>query len=180
MRESVSLARRQLLRAASGLTAIRALANAELADPSWFRPCDLVDIVDRAVADETRQAGSKVTVEVVATDTASQPVTLWPDGAELAVANLVRNALTHGGGAAGGRVVVTVDAATVIVDDAGPGVVPDDRDRVLARFERGSAVGPGSGLGLAIADQVARAHRGSVVISESPFGGARVMLRLAL
>ncbi len=180
IRQSVSLARQQLQRAATGLTAIRALANAELADPSWFRPCDLVDIVDRVVAEESRQAGSGVTIEVATVGAAVHPVTLWQDGTELAVANLIRNAVTHGGGTAGGRVVVTVGEAVVTVDDAGPGVAPDDRDRVLARFERGAhAAVSGSGLGLAIVDQVARAHGGGVVISDSPYGGARVVLYLA-
>jgi two-component system sensor histidine kinase PrrB len=180
-REAVSLARQQLLRAANGLTAIRALANAELADPTWFRPSDLVDVVDRAVAEETRQAAANIAVEVV-NESVSHPVTLWPDGVQLAVANLIRNAIAHGGGASGGPVLVTVGNAVVTVDDAGPGVAADDRERLLKRFERGADAAarvPGSGLGLAIADQVARAHGGDVTIENSPLGGTRVVLNLA-
>ncbi|HUF99575.1 MAG TPA: HAMP domain-containing sensor histidine kinase [Ilumatobacter sp.] len=179
VREAVTLAREQLLRAAVGLTAIRALANAELADQSWFVPCDLVEIVDSAVADERRTVDGAANIELVIDDGASDPIVLWPDGMQLAVANLIRNALRHGGGLSGGRVVVTVGDGVVSVDDDGPGIAIDDRERVLQRFERGGAAAanvPGSGLGLAIADQVARAHGGRVTVGESAGGGARVVL----
>jgi signal transduction histidine kinase len=96
----------------------------------------------------------------------------------LAVANVVRNALDHARFADGSPpgVRVAVSAATVIVDDDGPGIAVDDRDRVLRRFERGGH-SSGSGLGLAIARQIAVAHGGEVVISESPTGGARIEMR---
>ncbi|MWV39295.1 histidine kinase N-terminal 7TM domain-containing protein [Natrialba sp. INN-245] len=57
------------------------------------------------------------------------------------------------------------------VDDDGPGVPPDRRDRV---FDRGyTSAENGTGLGLAIVDQIATAHGWSAHVEESPEGGAR-------
>ena len=174
--EVLGLANEQLQRMAASLSAVRALADAEFADQSWFDEIDLADVADAAVADERRRAPDAA-IEIDSTP----PTTLiaWRDGVRLAIANLVRNALVHGVPVDGSRqhVVVSVAGPTVTVDDNGPGVAPADRQRVLERFERGG--GSGSGLGLAIAQQVAIAHGGSVVIGSSPLGGARVALTLA-
>jgi two-component system sensor histidine kinase PrrB len=67
--EATDLARGQLRRAADGLAAIRALADAEFADPAWFRPTDLGDLVDAAVAGEVTIStgplgGARVTVDL--------------------------------------------------------------------------------------------------------------------
>ena len=173
--EVLGLANEQLQRMAAALSAVRALADAEFADRSWFAEIDLADVADAAVADERRRA-PEATVEIESTP----PTTLvaWRDGVRLAIANIVRNAFVHGRPADGSaqRVVVSVAGSTVTVDDNGPGVPPADRQRVLERFERGG--GHGSGLGLAIAQQVALAHGGSVAIESSPLGGARVVLSL--
>jgi two-component system sensor histidine kinase PrrB len=173
--EVLGLANDQLQRMAAALSAVRALADAEFADPSWFDEMDLADVADAAVADERRRV-PHATVDIESTPPTT--LTAWRDGVRLAIANIVRNALVHGVPSDGGaqHVVVSIVGATVIVDDNGPGVAPADRQRVLERFERGG--GPGSGLGLAIAQQVAIAHGGSVTVESSPLGGARVVLSL--
>lgn len=174
--EVLGLANEQLQRMAVALSAVRALADAEFADRSWFDEVDLADVADAAIADERRRS-PEATIEIESTP----PTTLiaWRDGVRLAIANIVRNALVHGVPADGSaqRVVVSVVGPRVTVDDNGPGVPTVDRQRVLERFERGG--GHGSGLGLAIAKQVALAHGGSVTIESSPFGGARVVMSLA-
>lgn len=174
--EVLDLADEQLQRMAASLSAVRALADSEFADASWFHEVDLADIADAAVADERRRAPYAI-VEIESTP--PNTAIAWRDGVTLAIANIVRNALIHGTPADGGvpRVVVSVAGTTITVDDNGPGVPEADRQRVLERFERGG--GSGSGLGLAIAQQVAIAHGGSVTIGESPLGGARVVLTLA-
>ena len=74
--------------------------------------------------------------------------------------------------AAGGDVVLTVE-------DSGPGIEPDHRERVLDRFYRVSgADGTGSGLGLAIVKSIAALHAATVTLDDSPrLGGLRVAVR---
>jgi signal transduction histidine kinase len=66
------------------------------------------------------------------------------------------------------------------VTDTGPGILPDERERVFDRFYRGrNAAVPGSGLGLAIVREVARLHGGSVQVEVGPGGrGTAIVLRL--
>jgi two-component system, OmpR family, sensor histidine kinase MtrB len=103
---------------------------------------------------------------------------------ERVMANLMENAAHYGGGvtdisvaaAAGGRVAV-------MVDDAGPGIEPDERARIFERFYRGSAsgrrgTGTGTGLGLALVAEHVRAMHGDVNVESSPEGGARFVVTL--
>jgi signal transduction histidine kinase len=101
---------------------------------------------------------------------------------ERLVANLVRNADEHGGGCTAVRVAVDGNRVQIIVDDHGPGIPPDERDRIFDRFARGfphaTAHGDGVGLGLAIAARHAEWHGGSVHVEDAPGGGARFVVVL--
>ena len=177
---AVAIARDELARMASSLGAVGALADAELVDESRFELLDLGDVVDEAIAAETRRLSDR-RVEVEIPDDAA-PLRLWRHGVALAVANLLRNAALHGAPTQGEAIIVVrVEGASVCVDDNGTGIPDADRLRVLARFERGTtaATTGGSGLGLAMVDQVARAHGGRVEIGESAAGGTSVRLHLA-
>ena len=95
------------------------------------------------------------------------------------VVNLVQNAANYAGGAT--EVVVEGDRETVrlVVDDAGPGIPPDERDHVFERFARGEDPSvPGTGLGLALVAEHVRLHRGTVAIEDSPAGGARFVVTI--
>lgn len=98
---------------------------------------------------------------------------------EIALRNLVDNAIAHG--KPGGEVSVTVTRAAkaveLAVEDDGPGIPADQAARPGERFRRGSPSG-GSGLGLSIVEAIAALHGGDVVIGRSARGGARVVLRL--
>ena len=76
----------------------------------------------------------------------------------------------------------TPDGIVICVDDDGPGLGPDDRDRVFERFVRLDAARArdhgGSGLGLAIVAEVVAAHGGRVAITDSPLGGAQLRITL--
>ncbi|MDQ3737607.1 MAG: HAMP domain-containing histidine kinase [Actinomycetota bacterium] len=63
--------------------------------------------------------------------------------------------------------------ATIWVEDSGPGVSPDDAERIFQRFARASSDGSaaGAGLGLAIVQAIAEAHGGTVRLRPGP--GAR-------
>ena len=143
--------------------------------PMWFEAVELADLVDAVVADEGRRFPD-VILEVDASD--AEPVSLWREGARLAVANVVRNAFVHAAPSNGqqAHVRVSVDANRVVVDDNGAGIPEADRVRLVQRFERGATSAAGSGLGLSICDEVTRAHGGSLVLGTSPLGGTRVVL----
>jgi signal transduction histidine kinase len=65
------------------------------------------------------------------------------------------------------------------VEDAGPGVRAEDRERVFDRFWRApGAPAGGTGLGLAIAKWIADHHDGSISVDDSAAGGARFEVRI--
>lgn len=100
------------------------------------------------------------------------------DRIERAVANLLDNALKYGRG----PVDVTVAEGEVAVADRGPGIDPEDNERIFARFYRAARDrdAPGSGLGLSIVAQAAAAHGGSVTVAPRDGGGAVFVLSLPL
>lgn len=69
-----------------------------------------------------------------------------------------------------------IQRGVITVCDSGPGIRPDDEERVFDRFYRADTARglPGSGLGLAIVRQVAEAHGGTVFAGTRPDGGAAV------
>jgi two-component system sensor histidine kinase PhoQ len=66
----------------------------------------------------------------------------------------------------------------LLVEDDGPGIAANERERVLERGERADEHTPGHGLGLAMVREMAELYGGSVELRESALGGALVELRL--
>lgn len=100
---------------------------------------------------------------------------------ERVLANLIENADLHGGGVV--RVAVEGGDGTVLiaVEDAGPGVPPEERERIFDRFARGSGSygnTGGSGLGLALASQNAQLQGGRVWVESAETGGSRFVVEL--
>jgi signal transduction histidine kinase len=100
-----------------------------------------------------------------------------------ALVNLVDNAMKYGkpAGDAAARITIGVrqQAGRVIIEvgDNGPGIAPEDRERVLERFVRleKSRTEPGSGLGLSLVAAVARLHKGTFRIEDNAPGVRAVM-----
>lgn len=92
--------------------------------------------------------------------------------------NLMDNACKHGAG----RVVIRArsEGGTLYlsVHDNGPGVDPDQRQRVLQRGARGDSRGPGHGIGLAVTHDICASYGGTLALDDSPLGGARATLAL--
>jgi signal transduction histidine kinase len=93
-----------------------------------------------------------------------------------ALSNLIENALKYN--EPGGKVRIGVrrrnaDEMELTVSDDGLGVPPEDRERVVRRFERldRSRQSEGHGLGLSLVDAVARLHRGRMIMQDGQFGG---------
>jgi signal transduction histidine kinase len=66
----------------------------------------------------------------------------------------------------------------ILVDDDGPGIVPEMRDVVLQRGVRADEAAPGSGLGLSIVRDLAEVYSGTISLENSPKGGLRARLQL--
>ena len=98
------------------------------------------------------------------------------------VRNLLDNAQLHAGGAS--RVEVRrgpENGVTIVVEDQGPGVPPEERERVFEPFHRAivaSSGARGTGLGLSIVRQVARAHGGEVTCEAAGERGSRFVVVL--
>jgi len=93
---------------------------------------------------------------------------------------LLDNALRHTPAPGGVRVEFNGagDLARVAVEDDGPGVAAEDRERIFERFARGERAEPGGfGLGLAIGRELARRMGGDLVLEETA-AGARFVLSL--
>jgi two-component system OmpR family sensor kinase len=111
----------------------------------------------------------------------AEPAHVRGDPASLAIlmANLIDNALRHTPG--GGRVDVAVADGmrpTFSVADTGPGIAPDERERVFDRFYRGATTaGAGSGLGLSIVKRIADAHHARLRLDTSP-GGSGLLIEV--
>ena len=89
------------------------------------------------------------------------------------LSNLVDNALAHT--PPGGNVILRVTAPAVLeVEDDGPGIPQDERDRVFERFYRRSQQGMGSGLGLAIVGEICRAHLAQISLHDGEQAGLKV------
>ena len=76
------------------------------------------------------------------------------------------------------RAAPTATGCVFEVADEGPGIPPEQRDRVFERFTRGErAGGGGTGLGLAIARWVVQLHGGTIAVVDRPAG---CLLRVSL
>ena len=160
------------------VTALGQLASGQLAQEEDREVIDVADLLERVARENSRQP-TPVQIDVRADDAGT--IWGWPGGLRLAVDNLVRNAITHGGAT---RIVLTAtrraDRLDIVVDDNGRGLPAEEHRNVLGRFARGSTAAPGgSGLGLALVAQQAALHEGSIELSDGPRGGLRATLTVS-
>jgi two-component system OmpR family sensor kinase len=158
------------------------LAKTEQVELLRTEPIDLPAFVDELWHASTLLADRRFRLDPV------PPGTLLADPDRLAQAlrNLLANAIEHTIPERG-LVLMRVQHAgehriRFVVEDDGPGIPADERERVFDRFHRTdqarNRASGGTGLGLAIVDAIAKAHGGTVTASASPAGGARMELEL--
>ena len=142
-------------------------------------PVDLGDVA----ADGASAMGKPATDRGVRVEVDPQPAVVAGDPARLRqlVMILVDNAIRHS--PIDGRVGVAVRAvgsgASLVVEDDGPGIRPEDLPHVFERFYRApGAPGGGTGLGLAIAAWIVDRHGGRIAVANRAEGGARFVVDL--
>jgi len=98
----------------------------------------------------------------------------------LILQNLVGNALRHapGGTVEVGALLKADGACQIWVQDEGPGVPPEQRQKIFSKFEKLPGSNAGFGLGLAIVRDLVEAHGGEVEVLEASGGGSRFQFRL--
>ena len=131
-----------------------------------------------ALAQPADAAGVRIEVDPEPTAAVGDPARL-----RQLVMILVDNAIRHSPRGGSVRIVIRPEpgAASLAVEDAGPGVSPEDRARVFDRFWRApGAPAGGTGLGLAIAKWIAEHHDGTISVDRSEAGGARFEVRLPI
>jgi two-component system nitrogen regulation sensor histidine kinase NtrY len=141
-------------------------------------PCDLNSLIDSAVALYDGMVGQ---LRFERRYDASLPrVLLDPEQMKRVFVNLIDNAREAMGGS--GTITLTtsyhaeVEALRVEVADEGPGILPEDRDRLFVPYF--STKKKGTGLGLAIVNRIISDHNGYIRAENNRPKGARFILEL--
>jgi PAS domain S-box-containing protein len=148
-----------------------------LLEPRRVR-ADLADVVRTVIEESDVLSEREIRVEAVPT-----PVAVDVPKIERIVENLLVNAIRHTPAQAHIWVRVMPDGhgGRIAVEDDGPGVPTEDRDRLFRAFERGasdSEHAPGSGIGLTLVARFAELHGGRAWVEERSGGGASFVVWL--
>ncbi|MHB2020222.1 MAG: sensor histidine kinase [Candidatus Xenobia bacterium] len=180
-REQLVRACQDLQRLNDGIGALLDLSRLE--SGTWVptrEQCELGEVVGTVLKRIPQPARSRIQTHMPA-----DLPTLELDYAQWvrALQNLLENALAYSPADAPVSLSAAVEGQQlqIHVDDRGPGVAADERERVFEKFYRGThgAVRPaGSGLGLAITRDIVESHGGRVWIEDGPAGGARFTITL--
>jgi signal transduction histidine kinase len=145
-----------------------------------FQPIALKEIITGVV--ELYDAAAEAKGIRLATAIEGEPTTLGDrDLLASATANLVDNALKYAGSSATVQVQATQERNTVsiVVQDDGPGIPPEERSKVITRFHRldRSRSLPGNGLGLPIVTAISHLHSGTFSLEDA---GPGLIARIVL
>ena len=163
-------------RLSSLLDGLLSLARSDAGEVPPAEPVELVS--------EVRAAAARLPAEAPETRVSTAAAQAWASAAhaevELVLDNLLRNACRYARGQIVVSVLATRSSVRVVVDDDGPGIPPEHREKVFDRFyriadDRARSSG-GTGLGLAMVAETVRRRGGRVQVGESPDGGARFVV----
>lgn len=150
--------------------------------PAHKETCDLTDIVSSVI----ERMGPLLRGRRVVSDFPAEPLFVECDQVQIAtvILNLLENGVKYSpeGSPLYIKGELTRPCVTFSVSDTGPGVAPEDADRVFAKFYRSPAVASigGTGLGLAICRSIVQEHGGKIGLRPSPRGGSEFWFTLPL
>ncbi|MDD2541322.1 MAG: ATP-binding protein [Desulfuromonadaceae bacterium] len=151
------------------------------APPAPLVKVSLNCMVREIVAEQSRIASDKK-INLVIHDGDPVSITGEQDALRAMISNLVDNAMRYTLPGGSVDVVIRQNELSTIIDvaDTGPGIPPEERERVFDRFYRRQGMdGTGCGLGLAIVKSAVSRHGGTVTLGEAVQGkGLRVIIEL--
>lgn len=165
------------------------LARLDRERPLALSPVELPVLATEAVQAARAVAPDREIGLEIAPD--AGPLVVSGDDARLrqVLGNLLTNALTHTPPEATVTVRLRAESGFAVLEvvDTGPGLTPEQAERVFERFYRVDAArtrradgASGAGLGLAIVAALVAAHQGTVEVAQTPGGGATFRVRLPL
>jgi signal transduction histidine kinase len=145
--------------------------------PSGFETVDLAEILARVIeVAQPRLSQANIQLRTSIEDNVP-PIRADVTQLEMALLNLVNNALDAMSNGGTLSIAAAADSATVRIEvaDTGPGIPPGIMDRLFEPWVTTKPIGQGTGLGLAIVRDVARAHGGSVSAHNQSIGAVFVI-----
>ncbi len=156
-------------------------AFARMPKPEFGR-VDLNDIIRSALA---LYQGGPIAIDMKLS-TAVPPIDADKNQLNQVILNLVENARDALGNRENGKISVSTrlgeagDRAMLVVEDNGPGVPSELKDKVFAPYFTTKHAKGGTGLGLAIVHRIVSDHGGRIAVTDAPGGGARFLIELPL
>ncbi|MGE5167514.1 MAG: sensor histidine kinase, partial [Deltaproteobacteria bacterium] len=177
VRERLKRIERASRQSAELTNALLLLSRSERSAPADGETTDVTQVVEQVI-DVYRAHLGKKPVEVRMDVEHAIEVVAPASVVAVALGNLIGNAFKY---TQAGEVVVTVGSGKVMVEDTGPGIKPEDAERLFERGVRGEgAGGKGAGLGLAIVRRLCELYDWRVTLSPRPQGGAVATLDFRL
>jgi len=171
-RERLKRIERAVRQCSELIDALLLLSRRERQAPTDGETTDVVKVVDQVVDSQRPHIGNKpVEVRVDIDEPLAVPA---PSSVvSVALSNLIGNAFKY---TPAGEVIITVGHGRVSVEDTGPGIAPEDAEKLFERGVRGTKVGKGGGLGLAIVRRLCELYGWKVSLAPRPQGGATATL----
>ena len=178
--ESLATIEEEVVRMTRLLDELLSLARYDAGQPAAFQPLNVRVMLEEAAARARTFGERRIRVDGACD--------LWiegdPDLLDQVLINLTRNAIAHT--TEGGSIVFSCstrqDRVVLVIADDGPGIPPDDLERVFDRFYRAPAARregtSGAGLGLAITRRIVELHGGTVAATNVDPHGARFTIEL--
>ena len=155
------------------------------ATPLVIETVPALELIRQSARSASQRHDLSVPIVEVAPDVGTPFVSVDRRRFERVMTNLIDNAHRYAGNVVAIRVELIDQDLAVNVDDAGPGVAPEEQELIFQRFFRGRAahdrgIARGTGLGLALVRDHVRAFGGTINVLDSPDGGARFQILLPL